>query len=159
MENNNEQQKSTEQLYSNIEGTTIDLPKKNVEEEPSYSLEDLHPEEKEEVKEVAPAASSAEEIQPDPTVIDGIKETIGDQSSINEIQPQVIHHPEPPKPEPVRVSIPQQPVLPNQAQQPLKKKTQQPEEPNAKVFYAVFIIILLLVAVGFPLYSSLENNV
>ena len=157
MENNNEQQKSTEQLYSNIEGTTIELPKKNVEEEPSYSLEDLHPEEKEEVKEVAPAASSTEEIQPDPTVIDGKKETIGDQSSFNEVQPQSVVQPAP-QPEPVKMSLPvQQPVVPTQAQQPIKQKKQEPEEPSAKLFYAIFIIILLLVVVGLPLYSSLEK--
>lgn len=161
MENNNETQKSTEQLYSNIEGSTIELETK-VEEEPSFSLDDLHPEEKEEVKQVAPAASSAEEIQPDPTVIDGKRETIGDQSSINEVQPVQ-------QAQPVQPTTPQQPVKmvvpqPAPVQQPsiqpaanVKKQVQEIEEPNAKVFYAVFAIILLVVLVGLPIYTSFQN--
>ena len=48
MENNNENQKSTEQLYSNIEESSITI-EQNVEEETSYSLEDLHPEDVEKV--------------------------------------------------------------------------------------------------------------
>lgn len=154
MENNNETQKSTEQLYSNIEGSSLELEKK-VDEEPSYSLEDLHPEEKEEIKHVVPVASHAEEIQPDPTVIEGKKETIGDQSTINETPN--ISHIEPPKatPAPVQMKVPT-PVqhIPSR---PIKQQ-QIPEEPNPKVFYAIFALILIIVLVGLPLYTVINNS-
>ena len=154
MENNNETQKSTEQLYSSIEGSSLELEKK-VDEEPSYSLEDLHPEDKEEIKPVAPAASHAEEIQPDPTVIDGKKETIGDQSAINEMP--TINHVEPPKPAPAPVQL-KDPAPVQQLPRQQIKKQQIPEEPSPKVFYAIFAVILIVVLVGLPLYTVINNS-
>ena len=163
MENNNENQKSTEQLYSNIEESSITI-EQNVEEDTSYSLEDLHPEDVEKV--VVPAASHAEEVQPDPTVIDGKRETIGDQSSIMEVQ-QINQNVQQIQPQPsngVQMVIPQQPPVqqvPIQKVPTMQKNTiqkQAPEEPNAKVFYVIFAIILLGVFVGLPLYTSIQNS-
>ena len=154
MENNNETQKSTEQLYSSIEGSSLELEKK-VDEEPSYSLEDLHPEDKEEIKQVAPAASHAEEIQPDPTVIDGKRETIGDQSAINEMP--TINHVEPPKAAPTQVQM-KVPAPVQQIPKPQIKKQPTPEEPNPKIFYAILAVILIVVLVGLPLYTVINNS-
>lgn len=156
MEENKETQVSTEQYYANVEGNSTPVEP----EEQTYSLEDLHPEEPKEEK-VAPVAAPEEEVQPDPTVIDGVKETIGDSSAIAEAQPMM----QQPAPQPVVSTIPK-PNLPTSAgpvqQAPVRQmKVNKPQEanevPNAKIFYLVFGVILLLVIVGLPLYSSINS--
>lgn len=155
MEQSNESQKKTEQLYSNVEETYLEINKK-IDIEPTYSLEDLHPEIKEEEKPAVFEPSETEEIQPDPTIIDGKKEIIGDQSAIMEatLERQNVQPLETPQTNLVQMAIPQQlPQIPKQTMQ-----NQPPDEPNAKLFYAVFAIILLIVLVGFPLSTVIQNN-
>ncbi len=162
MENKNETEVSTQQYYGNVEATVeeqvVETPV--VEEEQSYSLEDLHPEEK--VKEVAPVAAPEEEIQPDPTVIDGVRETIGDQSAIEEQVAEVPQQPVQPAPQQIISSIPR-PAIPTNAgtvnkQIKVSKPQNNNDVPNAKAFYLIFGIILLVVIVGLPLYSSINNS-
>lgn len=157
MEENKETQVSTEQYYANVEGNSTPVEP----EEQSYSLEDLHPEEPKEEK-VAPVAAPEEEVQPDPTVIDGVKETIGDSSAIVEAQPMMQQS----TPQPVVSTIPK-PQLPTSTnvapQDPVRqtkvnKQQNTNEVPNAKIFYLVFGVILLFVIVGLPLYSSIKNG-
>ncbi len=161
MENKNETEVSTQQYYGNVETNqeeqVVETPV--VEAEQSYSLEDLHPEE--EVKETAPVAAPEEEIQPDPTVIEGVKETIGDQSALAE---QTMPTPAPqvqPAPQPVVSTIPKPAPIPTAAgtsvQQPMQPQNKN-DVPNAKVFYLIFGIILLFVIVGLPLYSSINSS-
>ena len=156
MENNTENQTSTEQYYGAVESTTP------IKEETSYSLEDLRPKEEIEEKVSPPPVSDTEEIQPDPTVIDGIKAPIGDQSakeemlasqasfSTNRLEPYSMQQPvapvqQMPQQQPMQnqsttnmYSQPQQPVQPtmNIYQQP-----EQPQQPKKKVNTKMLIIM------------------
>ena len=155
MDKEKENQNSTEQFYANVEESAAQHIVPNQEEEPSYSLEDLHPEESEESKPVAPPVSSSEEVQPDPTVIDGIKAPIIDTSAQNSQPAQ-------------RVPFSTNALEPTMAKQTavhaappqVKKVAAQPtnDTPNAKVFYFVFGIILIVVLIGLPLYSSFKDD-
>lgn len=162
MEEKKETQVSTEQYYANVEGISTPVEP----EEQTYSLEDLHPEEPKEEKVVAPVAAPNEEIQPDPTVIDGVKETIGDSSATSEQsiqQSSFSQNTLEPKPVVSTIPKPQIPttanVVPQAPVKPIKvnKPQAQNEVPNAKIFYLIFGAILLLVIVGLPLYSSINS--
>ena len=150
MENNKEQQNSTEQYCSNIESSI---------EEQSFSLEDLHPEEKK-VESYKPIQSSSVEVQPDPTIIDGVKETIGDKyTNVSHPKIQTVAF--------CQNNLEKMPLMSHTHQHTNNNEQQkQPsftvsenssEVQNVKIFYLIFGIILLVILVAFPLYSSGEN--
>ncbi len=171
MENNTENQTSTEQYYGAVESTTP------IKEETSYSLEDLRPKEEVEEKISPPPVSDTEEIQPDPTVIDGIKAPIGDQSakeemlasqasfSTNRLEPSSMQQPVAPVqqvPQQQMQQVIQRPVVQTQAA-PVQKinkvqAPQQNEDSGVKLFYVVIALIMLGVVVGLPLYSHFTKN-
>lgn len=172
MENNTENQTSTEQYYGAVESTTP------IKEETSYSLEDLRPKEEVEEKVSPPPVSDTEEIQPDPTVIDGIKAPIGDQSakeemlgsqasfSTNRLEPSSMQQPVTPvqqmtQQQPMQQVV-QRPVVQTQAA-PVQKinkvqAPQQNEDSGVKLFYVVIALIMLGVVVGLPLYSYFSKE-
>lgn len=161
MENNNENQVSTEQYYANVEEEKVETPVPEtqpvVEEEQSYSLEDLHPEEEVVETPVAPVAAPSEEVQPDPTVIDGIKAPVMNPSPVME-QPVQSSSFSQNALEPDRSAAPA-PVGPHPVTNVKNTAAEaQNTAPNAKVFYAVIAVIILLLAVGIPLYTSINNS-
>ena len=157
MNQEKETQDTTEQFYSNVDESAVQeiIPNKEVEQ--AYSLEDLHPEENGENKVVVPPISSPQEIQPDPTVIDGIKAPIGDMSSQLDSQVQRV----PFSTNVLEPSMQKQAIV--HASQTQKIQVQQKvdkaqdNDSSAKVFYAVIGLILLGIVVGLPVYSSVTK--
>lgn len=155
MEQNNESQKITEQLYPNIEENSLKNVS-NISEETTYSIEGLHPELKTQIPEVELPLTNNETLKSNPTIINNQKETTEFQTS-NLEQPSQIQDIQP------TITSTENTLQPQDVQNPQQpKKTlieqETPEEPDVKVFYGIFAIILLIVLVGLPLSTTIKNT-